>query len=279
MKGIIALDIDGTVTDKLHDLPVDVKHYLERLTQEGWRLIFITGRPFTWGYPILQSLDCPFHLAVQNGAAILEMPQKIMKAKRYLQANLLEGLDRICLGEASDYIIYSGCEHEDVCYFRPSHFDPKLLSYLEERKQTLGETWISVENFQQLPIHEWASVKSFGDVDLAQKLSFKFESELNLHAPLIRDPLNTQYYVIQATHPHADKGQAIREFSKLTGEPPVIIAAGDDNNDASMFAVADIRIVMETAPAHLLEMADVIAPSAAKQGIIKGLAEAIERFA
>ena len=37
------------------------------------------------------------------------------------------------------------------------------------------------------------------------------------------------------------RGQALREFVKIVGTPPVIIAAGDDNNDASMLAVADIQ--------------------------------------
>lgn len=275
MKGIIALDIDGTLTDQLHHIPVEVKAFLESLTLQGWRLIFITGRPFTWGSPILQSLQCSYHLAVQNGAAILEMPQKIIKVKKYLHCNLLPTLDTICRGEPSDYIIYSGCDHHDVCYFRPFNFEPNLLSYLEKRKNTLGETWIAVETFDKLPIHDWASVKCFGTEESAKRLSLKFETELNLHAPWIRDPIDPQYYVIQATHLHADKGQALREFAKIAGTPPIIIAAGDDNNDASMFAVADIRVVMETAPPHLQEMADVIAPSAAKQGIIQGLTEAL----
>jgi hydroxymethylpyrimidine pyrophosphatase-like HAD family hydrolase len=278
MKGIIALDIDGTITDQIHHLPREVKEFFENLISDGWRIIFITGRPFQWGYSALQSLQCSYYFAVQNGALILEMPQKIIKLKKYLHPNILAGMDLVCKGELSSYVVYSGYDHNDICYYRPALFDRFLLDYLLKRVNTLEERWIALESFDQLPIKEWASVKSFGHIELANRLSRRIENELHLHAPVIRDPFDPNYYVVQATHLQVDKGKTLQEFIKIVGTPPIIIAAGDDNNDASMLSVADIKIVMETAPAYLLEMADIKAPAASKQGIITGLQEALRRI-
>jgi len=49
-KGIIALDIDGTVTDKASELDSKVIDALERFYHQGWLYIFITGRPYFLGY-------------------------------------------------------------------------------------------------------------------------------------------------------------------------------------------------------------------------------------
>ncbi|MBI5274275.1 MAG: HAD hydrolase family protein, partial [Chlamydiales bacterium] len=48
MKGIIALDIDGTIANKDHLIPKDVELFLHKLAKEGWILAFLTGRTFSF---------------------------------------------------------------------------------------------------------------------------------------------------------------------------------------------------------------------------------------
>ena len=78
MKGIIALDIDGTITADAEHLPKNVHHYLTSLAQEGWSLFFLTGRTFQWAFRTLRELPFPYAFALQNGAIILEMPARTM---------------------------------------------------------------------------------------------------------------------------------------------------------------------------------------------------------
>ena len=75
MKGVIALDIDGTLTDETHQVPNEVAVFLASLVADGWEIVFITGRTFRWVRNALSHLTFPYHLAVQNGAIILKMPQ------------------------------------------------------------------------------------------------------------------------------------------------------------------------------------------------------------
>lgn len=44
MPGIIALDIDGTVTAEHHATPAPLVAFLEKLQVASWKLIFITGQ-------------------------------------------------------------------------------------------------------------------------------------------------------------------------------------------------------------------------------------------
>jgi hydroxymethylpyrimidine pyrophosphatase-like HAD family hydrolase len=67
----------------------------------------------------------------------------------------------------------------------------------------------------------------------------------------------------------------LEDVIAATGERGKVIAAGDDYNDESMLKVADVKVVMATAPQDLLLKADVVAPAASEEGIIAGLEAAI----
>lgn len=276
MKGIIALDIDGTVTAEAHSIEQSVIDLLSHLETEGWKLIFITGRPFQWGFHSLQALTFPYALAVQNGALLLEMPEKKILTRKYLKKDILPIMEDICEQQKTDFIIYSGFENEDWCYYRPTHLPHLILSYVLERTAYLKEKWQPLQSFSQLPIASFSSIKCFAQPEQAFILSQQIEKELKLHAPPNRDPFDPDYFVIQATHAEASKGQILKEYIQLTRASGPVIAAGDDYNDLSMLQVADTRIVMANAPSDILELADIIAPPADEQGIIPALLEAIQ---
>ena len=275
MPGIIALDIDGTLTAEMHALNEPVVHTLNDLYHQGWKFIFITGRPFHWGFSTLQSLAFPYVLAVQNGALLLEMPTQKILCRKYLEHKLIPRLHQLCLQEQTDFVIYTGFENQDLCYFRPENFSPSLLAYVKERTRALDENWIPLETFFSLPVVRFASIKFFAEREQATRISHWLENEMMLHAPPNRDPYDPEIYVIQGTHPEATKGDALQQFIGFTENSGPIIAAGDDYNDQSMLQKAHVKIVMGNAPATLLDMADVVAPPADQNGIIQGLLEAV----
>lgn len=277
-NGIIALDIDGTITAEHHRLPIAVENYFSTLANAGWLLVFITGRTYSWGYEVLKTLDFPYYFAVQNGAIILEMPSRHIISRKYLDRSILETMDLICEGEPSDYVIYGGFEYDDICYYRPTRFSSELLIYLENRVGSLKETWRSIKSYDEMPIDNFASIKCFGKQSDALRLCQKIEEHLGLHVPLIRDPFNENYFVVQAIHAEISKGQALRALIASLKFQGVIIAAGDDFNDVSMLEMADIKIVMSNAPREVLKLAHIIAPPAIEEGIIKGLQIAIESY-
>lgn len=275
-KGILALDIDGTLTAEAHALDPDVIKMLHSLADDQWLLIFITGRPFQWGFKTLQALTFPYALAVQNGALLLDMPSQAILNRNYLTKDILSPFENVCKREGTDFVIYSGLENLEQCYYRPNRLPQEILSYVLERTAYLGENWIPLDSFSALPVPDFSSVKCFAKQKEAFALSRRIEQELRLPAPPIKDPYNPDYYVVLATHPHATKGEILRQFIALSGSKGPVIAAGNDTNDASMMEVADCRIVMADAPESLLEVADIIAPPAVELGIIQGLHEAIK---
>lgn len=275
VKGIIALDIDGTLTAEAHALDPQVIELLNALFNEHWAFIFITGRPFQWGFNTLKSLSFPHALAVQNGALLLEMPSKSVLSRKYLSMEILPPLEKICKQQETDFVIYSGLENQECCYYRPSQLPSDVLTYVLERSAYLGEKWLPLQSFLQLPVTDFCSIKCFSNEQQAHALSRIIESELGLHAPPIQDPYNSNYFITLGTHAQATKGEVLSQFVSLTGSTGPIIAAGNDYNDLTMLKMADYKIVMADAPEELLIIADVIAPPATEVGIIQGLKEAI----
>lgn len=278
MQGVIALDIDGTITHQIHSIPAEVVAKLEELHQQGWSLLFVTGRPFSWAYKALKVLKVPYVLAVQNGAIALEIPQLKILSRRYLHHSMVEKMNAIIQGEELfDFILYAGYEYGDVCYYRRDRFSAEALDYYDRRRKALDEAWVDVLDFNLLAIPSFPSLKFIGKEPEIERISSKIEKALKIHIPINKDPFDPTYFVAQATHSKATKGEVLKNWLSRNKNVQFVIAAGDDRNDLSMLELANIRVVMEDAPSELLSIADIIAPSVNSMGIIQGLTKAIEK--
>lgn len=270
--GLIALDIDGTLTAEWHTIPDEVAAFLQELQGQGWVIVLITGRPYRWAQPILNKLLFPLYVALQNGAIILKWPEKNIVQKRYLGPEKLGPMEKVCAEFQTDFVVYTGLEHDDRCYYRSSRFSYQELDYMKARAEALEELYINVKEFEKRP---YPSYKCFANQEMAGRLARRIREELGLYAPVIIDRFNQEMCVVQVTARGVDKGQALSDCLKICPVAGKIIAAGDDSNDVEMLQKADIKIVMNTAPQEILALADIIAPSADEQGIIEGLKKAV----
>jgi Cof subfamily protein (haloacid dehalogenase superfamily) len=273
--GWIALDIDGTITPDLHSVPPEVVSYLHQLVKKNWRIVFITGRTFSFGHNTLKSLDFPYYLAVQNGADILAMPEKRLISRGYLDQTIIDTLEEAYRGQKEDFLVYAGYEKGDFCYYRPDRFSPALLKHLEKLKAVSPEPWKAVERFDDLEQKQFPLIKCLGSKEQMLYIHQLIEGNPFLHATMIRDPMAENIFLNLITAAQATKGHALDRLINECGGGSTVIAAGDDFNDISMLKRANIRIVMETAPEEVLQHAHIVAPMAAKLGIIEALTRAI----
>lgn len=269
-KGIIALDIDGTITIEKHVLETPVKNYLTFLIQQGWLLIFITGRTFSFAKPILSSLEGEYFFAPQNGAALYVMPEERCVQKHYIPISLLSRLN------VRGLLVESGKENQDICFYKPKDFTEEELQYIDFRRRISPEKWEAIEGFDQLKISEFAVGKFFASKEEAESLAKQIQGSMPLNVIVIRDPFRPGGYLAHINEGTTSKGRILEDFIAMHHIPKGgVIAAGDDYNDREMLEKSATKIVMRNAPQTLHEMADVIAPPAAEQGIIQGLEEAL----
>lgn len=178
----------------------------------------------------------------------------------------------------SSTVAYSGVEFNEQIYYCPHKYDSKQLAYLEMRKSALGEEWVPLNEFSDVPVDLFCAFRIFeDDFDKAKLISHKIEEKLQLPAPLMIDSFNGTSRVIQVTAQDITKGSSIRHLRRFC-QGGQVIAAGDDHNDIPMLEEADISIVMETAPDDVKVHGDIIAESAKVNGIINALEQAIQRL-
>jgi hydroxymethylpyrimidine pyrophosphatase-like HAD family hydrolase len=275
-KGWIALDIDGTVTPHLHTMPEEVALYLQGLAGLGWRIAFITGRTFSFGYSVLKALQFPYFLAVQNGADILLMPERRLISRTYFDHSVIDALESAYKGQKEDFLVYAGYEKGDFCYYRPSRFSPLILQHVEKIRAVSPEPWVTAESFTALEQQQFPLIKCLGPKEPMQQIQEGLSALPELHVTMIRDPMSEDgIYLNLVTSAQATKGHALERLVTQCGGGSPVIAAGDDSNDVSMLQRADVRIVMETAPPEVLAHAHIIAPPADRLGIIQALNQAI----
>ncbi len=276
-RGWIALDIDGTITDQLHHVPPEVCNYLKSLYIRGWQVVFITGRTFSFGFSVLNVLDFPFFLAVQNGADILRMPDQALVSQSYLPGGMISSLEKIYSGQTEDFIIYAGYQKGDFCYYRPERFSEGLMVHLEKIKALSPEPWRAVETFEFAKGEAFPLIKCLGSEAMMSAVQQELGQVEGICATLIRDPLEEGVYLNLVTDRLASKGNALERVMQQFGKRGLVIAAGDDRNDISMLNAADVSIVMQTAPIEMLADADIIAKPASDCGVIGALEEAVGR--
>lgn len=269
MKGIIALDIDGTAAEKGKAIHPKLALFLKGLKEEGWAIYFVTGRTLSFAKHAFAFLDFPFYLALQNGADIIEYPSKKLLYRSYLPSDLAHFVEPFC-----SFVIYSGFETGDFCYYLSTAFSEDEQEYLKKLKALSEGEWVSLSSFSDLRLQkEVPLIKAFGK---KEKLESVAEQIKGYSVSVIQDTVDPTLHILLLTSKEADKGIAVEHLKTLLSVKShhKVIVAGDDYNDLPMLKKGDEAIVMEGAPSDLFSFATLIAPPPEKEGLIEALKKA-----
>ncbi|MBS0626485.1 MAG: HAD family phosphatase [Verrucomicrobia bacterium] len=273
MKGWIALDIDGTLTLDKYSVPNEVTSYLKGLQNEGWRIALATGRTCFFASMALSTFDFPYDFLVQNGSAALQMPGKRLIFKKYISPRAIHSVEKALDGMDADFLVYSGYEKGDFCYWRPERFSKEHLDYVEKLQKREKETAKAIDSFEGLD--PFPLIKCFGSFDQMTDAARRLRATGLFQVAQIRDVFTPGYQILLVTDLHASKGHSLRELMRIEGRGAKVIAAGDDENDLSLFDEADIKIAMAHSPEILLKRATLVAPPTSEMGIIAALEKVI----
>lgn len=273
MKGWLALDIDGTITSHKYSIPLEVVDTLRKLQGDGWKIAIATGRSLVFALTVLAPFDFPYVLIVQNGSAVLEMPGKKLLYKKYLSSSLIAAVEKIFNGVNGNFLVYSGYERGDFCYYRPDRFSDLHMGYLKHLQTREKEPARPVESFEE--IKDCPLIKCFGSKELMLEISKKLKETKLFEVAYIRDPFEPQFHLLLLTAGSVSKGSSLKEILQMQGRGERVIAAGDDENDESLLREADLKIAMPQAPESLKKLADFIAPPVSELGILTAIDWAI----
>ncbi len=273
MKGLIALDIDGTITGREKLIPLSVTAYLKELHASGWTIGLITGRSYRFASKII-NFSFPYILATQNGANIFQMPEEKKIAEHYLDNSILPILDEIYQKIPESYLVYSNYERGDICYYREYDFSKEGIAYINLLKEINSYPWKVFSTIDSLEIREFPLVKCFGNKENMLRVQQELKGK-DISSSVIRDPIDPFKHLCLITSKEADKGKTVKWLQWLTQVESPVITAGNDMNDVPLLEAATIAISFEGSPLELLQHADIIVPHNNGEGIIEGLKKAI----
>jgi HAD superfamily hydrolase (TIGR01484 family) len=274
MKGIIALDIDGTLTDDIRTIPGEVEQYLNKLACE-WRIVIVTGRSFYFAKGALSHLMFPFLFLVQNGSLVLKMPKEEVYFKGYLEKATVNSVESAFIGIEGMMLVYAGYEKQDLCFWKEENLLPEYKAYWQDLSARQGQMGHEVKEFE---ITETPLIKCIGHLDKMVALAERLKSNKSVEFSLIKDPFSKKFHLVLITKAGISKGSVLKSIIAKEGRGSGVIVAGNDDNDMSMFEVANVKIAMPSSPQYMLKKADIIAPPVEEWGIISALEQALHNF-
>ena len=270
-RGIISLDIDGTLVRQHEEMSKAICQQLSDLHDQGCILLFATGRTVAWAMKYLTLFQKPFYLAAFNGAILLKMPEKKIIRQKLLSLKDMEHL--FPLIQQHGAIIYEALLQERI-WCTKGLFSQTILSHIQQRVLKHKERFEEISSFSEIPPTSFASSRMFFFPDSAAfEVSAYLQKNTPFHAPPMKDSIRPEVGIIQVTAKDASKGSALAYLMDLYQLPS--IAAGDDCNDLDMLQEATISIAMHEAPQQLRSIATFVAPPFEQDCIIPLLQKAV----
>ena len=271
IRGIIALDLDGTLLDPNKRLTTRNLYALENAAELGWEIVPATGRFYNGMPDFIRELPFVNYAITINGAQVLDIKRRLIVYEAempYKKAiKLMEWLD--------DYPVIYDCYMGSKGYMSEKHkamIDqlvedphsrqmlhnlrqpvPDLKAFLAEQKQDVQKVQFFIkDDIQRIKMLEILP-KIFSEVAVSSALDQNVE-------------INSEF---------GNKGDALYALAKYLGvERKDTIAIGDGYNDIPMINAAGLGIAMTNGAQRVKDEAKWVTLPNDKDGV----AHAIEEF-
>ncbi len=257
---VIALDLDGTLTNDKKEIPPATKEALFALMEEGKKVILVSGRPvcgvmpvakelkfdqlggYVMGYNAGQVVECKTMKILQNYVLPDEVIEPIF--------NIVEEYPDVCLTSYKDNkIIINNKSNQYVEVEAYSNKMPIVVceDFLNELERPLNKLLVCGPP-QYIPEILGRIGEQFGDI-------------LNLFP--------SEPFFGEVMPKGIDKGYSLGVLVKNLGyQSNQVIACGDSGNDIPMIEYAGLGVAMDNALPEVKKAADYITRSNQEEGVL-----------
>jgi Cof subfamily protein (haloacid dehalogenase superfamily) len=274
---LLALDIDGTLTDPNFQVSERNIAALRAAHESGVQVILATGRRHDYAMPIAQKIGIPLLLITSNGALVRSSTGETHytdRLSRETARQLIRHMDE-----------FRG--HAVLTFDRPANV-PGNNSLILERADELNKSvsrWLEVN----LPYIKFVAPleDALNDEDPLQamycgRIARMEEAQKRLNQAAFRDKmtvLKTQYdyrdlCILDILSSECSKGHALRRWAEQHGIPrEQVMAIGDNYNDLEMLEFAGLAVVMGNASEELKQNGWKVTASNAENGVAQAVEE------
>ena len=242
IKGLIAIDLDGTLLPSDGTLSKESERILSSLSDQGYMIVLATGRPLRSLLPSYDRLRCFGPVIAYNGAHRFHPTDPSFPAKkRVFPKELVHKIFDIAKQKEeysfmaeTDSVRY--CSRKDDCldpYFPPENIQTRFISEASQIEEDLNTCVVLVSEADKEKIR--------GLLKLEKGVSLRNWSA---------SPYSELFF------PEETKGEALREIAGFYGCPKEdIYAFGDADNDVSMLECAGHPYAMKGCKSKALSSA------------------------
>lgn len=255
---IIALDLDGTLTNSSKIITPRTKEALYEYQEQGGRIVLASGRPTQGIVPLAEELELSEYggyILAFNGGRIINCNTKEIMYDKTLEKSIVKELEDLTREFKTNIMTYQG----DYIYT----LDAKE-PFVNEEYRITGMPLREVENLTAeltTPVNK--CLMTAEPVYLEQvekKVKQIMGNRINVY--------RSQPFFLELVPQNIDKAESLDKLLKqlhLTREN--LIACGDGYNDLSMIRYAGLGVAMENGEEGVKKHADYIAPSNDNDGI------------
>ncbi|HZE81551.1 MAG TPA: Cof-type HAD-IIB family hydrolase [Candidatus Polarisedimenticolia bacterium] len=273
---LLALDIDGTLTDLNFQVPARNIAALRAAHDAGIEIMLATGRRHDYALPIAQELGFPLWLISSNGALIRSSAGETFFT------------DRLPARTASELIQYMDefRGHAVLTFDRAANVpgnDSLVLESADELNKTVSR-WLEVNRpyikfvspLEDSLTEDPLQAMYCGRVAFMEGLRERLRQAEFLEKITV---LKTQYdhrdlCILDILNRECSKGHALRRWAEQRGIPrEQVMAIGDNHNDLEMLEFAGVAVVMENASHELKQNGWRVTGSNEENGVAQAMEE------
>jgi Cof subfamily protein (haloacid dehalogenase superfamily) len=233
---LIVFDLDGTLLNQDSAISEYTSETLKLLAEHEIAYTIATGRTLHSARAILEGHQFPLPQAYKNGVMIWHPEQRQFSSGAMLTADELNHIVHACIQQdVTPFVFTLEEDHKNIVYH------PPLQSAVEE-KLILNrgiEDNISSRSLDELPANAAIThVNAIGSSEAIKAVLNNVNDEPNLVAYSGIAWEGPQWHWLDVHHSDASKGAAIKIMKELLGIERVV-CFGDNDNDLSMFGMAD----------------------------------------
>lgn len=276
----IAIDMDGTLLNKMQMVSEENKAAIQQAQKEGIEVIIATGRSYEEARYALEKvgIECP--IICVNGAALFTQEGKVAASQPMPLAHVKHAAE--FLEEQGIYFeiytsqgIYSKNYETaidalvDVMVTANQDIDPRQIRKYAEDRLRLGHV-------KSIP--DYAEVLEQSDLELYKILSFSTDlhkldqvsSQLKKNEGVAVTSSGREN--VEVTSEQAQKGIVLEKYVKeKEGSMQETMAIGDNYNDVSMFERVGLSVAMGNAPTDIQQLCDEVTETNEEHGVAKAI--------
>jgi hypothetical protein len=253
---LLAIDIDGTLLDSKGHVPEAHRAALVEAVERGTAIVLVTGRSFHFTRPVVDLLQLPLTLIVNNGAVV-----KNAAGDTELRHLLDREVARRVLQETRAFedsvaIVFDRPDERQVIFDRMDWTQPNRLGYFEKNKAFIAPSGAPLSD---MLIEDPIQVMFNGAVAPMRDLvrSLQASAAADRFSVALTEYEHRDFSLVDVNGAGCSKGSTLARWVERRGwTPSEVLAIGDNLNDLEMLTFAGTAVIMGNASGALRARAD-----------------------